>query len=48
MDDVLLPNSKEASSKVFYLKMKGDYYRYMSEYTSENDEQHKKVVESSF
>jgi len=29
--DCLLPNSSSNESKVFYLKMKGDYYRYLSE-----------------
>lgn len=29
--DSLLPNSTSNESKVFYLKMKGDYYRYLSE-----------------
>lgn len=28
---VLDPNAAQAESKHFYLKMKGDYYRYMSE-----------------
>lgn len=27
----LIVKSKEAESKVFYLKMKGDYYRYLAE-----------------
>ena len=31
LDDKLIPSSKDASSKVFYQKMKGDYYRYISE-----------------
>ncbi len=32
LDDTLIPKAKEPSSKVFYLKMKGDYFRYIAEY----------------
>ena len=33
LDEVLIPNSNEDSeSKVFYLKMKGDYFRYLCEF----------------
>ena len=31
MDDFLVPKAGNAESKVFYLKMKGDYYRYLAE-----------------
>uniref|UniRef100_A0AAQ4QG40 Tyrosine 3-monooxygenase/tryptophan 5-monooxygenase activation protein, theta polypeptide b n=1 Tax=Gasterosteus aculeatus aculeatus TaxID=481459 RepID=A0AAQ4QG40_GASAC len=31
LDDHLIANSKAPESKVFYLKMKGDYYRYLAE-----------------
>lgn len=31
MDKYLIPNATAAESKVFYLKMKGDYYRYLAE-----------------
>jgi len=33
----LIENSKQAESKVFYLKMKGDYYRYLAEVASGDD-----------
>ena len=32
LDSQLINNQKDAEAKVFYLKMKGDYYRYVSEY----------------
>ena len=32
--DVLIPNSEVAEAKVFYMKMRGDYYRYLCEFTS--------------
>lgn len=31
LDDYLIPKSSQSESKVFYLKMKGDYYRYLAE-----------------
>ncbi|TNN48756.1 14-3-3 protein beta/alpha-1 [Liparis tanakae] len=31
LDNFLISNATAAESKVFYLKMKGDYYRYLSE-----------------
>jgi 14-3-3 protein beta/theta/zeta len=31
LDEHLIPKSSVAESKVFYLKMKGDYYRYLAE-----------------
>ena len=34
LDEHLIPNSsQEFEAMVFYHKMKGDYYRYMAEYT---------------
>lgn len=40
IDDVLEPNSKsEPESNVFYLKMKGDYYRYLCEFLSGEEKQ---------
>lgn len=31
LDSHLIPKASNAESKVFYLKMKGDYYRYLAE-----------------
>jgi len=36
LDKFLIPNATSDESKVFYLKMKGDYYRYRAEYTEES------------
>jgi len=35
IDDSLIPNSSSEEGKVFYYKMKGDYYRYLAEFQSE-------------
>lgn len=37
LDDHLLPAAATGESKVFYLKMKGDYYRYLSEFMAEKE-----------
>ncbi|KAL0227510.1 hypothetical protein RCL1_003654 [Eukaryota sp. TZLM3-RCL] len=36
VDDHLLPASTSSESKVFYYKMKGDYYRYLAEFSTES------------
>merc|ERR1711964_154559 len=33
LDDSLIPQAEAPESKVFYYKMKGDYYRYIAEFT---------------
>ena len=48
LDEVLIANSKEASSKVFYLKMKGDYYRYIAEYSSNSENKDEGVPQAAF
>jgi len=37
LDNHLIKSSTSDESKVFYYKMKGDYYRYMAEFSSEED-----------
>lgn len=34
IDKYLIPNSKDSETKVFFLKLKGDYYRYRAEFSS--------------
>ncbi|KAM6925138.1 14-3-3 protein beta/alpha-1-like [Xenentodon cancila] len=45
LDNFLIANASSAESKVFYLKMKGDYYRYLSEVASGDTK--KDTVENS-
>ena len=45
MDKYLIPKASNAESKVFYLKMKGDYYRYLAEVAT--GDQRNSVVEES-
>jgi 14-3-3 protein beta/theta/zeta len=37
LDDYLIAKSTQSESKVFYLKMKGDYYRYLAEVAQGSD-----------
>ncbi|XP_039977410.1 14-3-3 protein zeta/delta-like [Xiphias gladius] len=39
LDKHLIPNATPADSKVFYLKMKGDYYRYLAEVAAGEDKE---------
>jgi 14-3-3 protein epsilon len=45
LDNHLIPNAQSDEATVFYYKMKGDYYRYMAEFTT--DEKRKKAGENS-
>jgi 14-3-3 protein epsilon len=45
IDNFLLKRTIPVESKVFYLKMKGDYYRYLAEFTS--GDSHNKVANYS-
>lgn len=48
VDKYLLPNTQDHETKVFYLKLKADYYRYQAEFTtgSENNEAADKAEEA--
>jgi 14-3-3 protein epsilon len=37
LDKSLIPSSTSGESKVFYFKMKGDYYRYLAEFATGNE-----------
>lgn len=41
LDKHLIPKATPADSKVFYLKMKGDYYRYLAEVATGEDKESK-------
>jgi 14-3-3 protein epsilon len=45
LDNHLVPNAAAAEAKVFFLKMKGDYYRYLAEFLS--GDERKAAAESS-
>ncbi|CAF0782210.1 unnamed protein product [Adineta steineri] len=45
LDKFLVPKATTPESKVFYLKMKGDYYRYLAEVATGDERQ--KVIEES-
>lgn len=43
MDKYLIANATNPESKVFYLKMKGDYFRYLAEVACGDDRKRKYV-----
>jgi len=45
LDKQLIPKATNGDAKVFFLKMKGDYCRYIAEYAS--GDLHKKVSENA-
>ena len=49
LGDILIPNATSFESKIFYLKMKGDYFRYLAEvkFASSMDASREKEVEEA-
>ena len=47
LDSMLIPTADSVQCSVFYWKMKGDYYRYMAEYTSPEAEKRQDIVDKS-
>jgi 14-3-3 protein epsilon len=47
LDKTLIPASQGAEGKVFYHKMKGDYFRYTSEVYSKTDAEYTKAGDSA-
>jgi len=45
LSEQLLPTAVEAESKVFYLKLKGDYFRYLAEFSTGDN--HRKAAEDA-
>jgi 14-3-3 protein len=45
LDKFLIKNAVSAESKVFYLKMKGDYYRYKAEVALASDKAGKVLIQ---
>lgn len=39
LDNNLIPSANSGESKVFYYKMKGDYFRYLAEFSSDEERQ---------
>ena len=47
LDQYLINSSTSGESKVFYLKMKGDYHRYLAEFKKEGSEEKKEEADAT-
>lgn len=45
LNEQLIPHARTSDAKVFYMKMKGDYYRYLGEFLS--GDARKKVIQEA-
>ena len=43
LDDYLIPGARDGSQKVFYWKLKGDYYRYVCEFEKDAKQEEMKA-----
>lgn len=44
IDKFLLPNAEDADSKVFYMRLKGDHYRYLAEISKNKEKEFNKAI----
>ena len=44
LDEVLIPTADSVQCNVFYWKMKGDYLRYMADYSNPDSSRHQEIV----
>ena len=44
IDNYLLPNAEDPESKVFYLRLKGDQYRYLAEISKDKEKEYNKAI----
>ena len=47
IDKLLLPNAEDAESKVFYLRLKADHYRYLCEISKGKDKEFNEAIEKA-
>ena len=44
IDKFLLPNAEDPDSKVFYMRLKGDHYRYLAEISKDKEKEYNKAI----
>ena len=47
IDKFLLPNAEDPDSKVFYMRLKGDHYRYLAEISKNKEKEYNKAIEDA-